>query len=319
VRSRSLTLVATSALVATASGIACNSIFGNEAGYLVDMDAMPAGDAAGAESDASAQLEAGALADDAHDGNPVADARPDRDGPWTPASFGADLALWLDGDRGVTSAPCEGGVCVSHWADQSGKGNDATPTIPEIPPALSPVTYRGHSAIRFDGNQTSLDIADNASLQFQSGVTIVGVAAMAPAATQQGGIYGKTEVLYPYRGAALWVNYANNSIPNGRAAAQVEYNQAIGVGSGYYDGTLRAYAMIFDGTNLEVRVNQDLPAALQAAGEIVALGADAYIGGRPNQSQVFLGDIAEVIVVGKGLKSNEYLQAYGYLKAKYGL
>src|SRR5262249_24680140 len=106
---------------------------------------------------------------------------------------------------------------------------------------------------------------------------------------------------------------------NGRAAAQIELFQAVWTGSGYWDGTLRVYGMVFDGTSLAVRVNAELPSVVAAQGPIAAVGTDGYVGGRQGARQNVAGDIAEVIVVGRGMSEVEYARTYDYLAAKYGL
>jgi hypothetical protein len=124
----------------------------------------------------------------------------------------------------------------------------------------------------------------------------------------------------PFQGAALWVNYTRSSVPmsNGRVAAQIDYSQSAYTDGGYADNTLRIYAMLFDGTMLEVRVNHETPVAVAASGPIDATGTPVYVGGRPS-TQVWFGDIAEVIVIGRGISEGEYWRAYTYLAAKYGL
>jgi hypothetical protein len=303
--------------LAAALAPACNSVFGNAPGYLVDTDAALAKDG-DTPSPPDAVADAGGLTE-AGDGSSIPDAASEADAAWTPGSFGADLALWLDGDRGVMTAPCDAGACVSMWADQSSHGNDAKPLVSYAPPLRSPTLFNGHGALHFDGSQTSLVISDNASLQFQNGLTVVAVAAMNPA-THTGGIYGKSVIPPPFQGAALWVNYARTGVPasNGRVAAQIDYTQSAFTDGGYADSALRVYAMLYDGAVLEVRVNHETPFAVAASGPIDATGTPAYIGGRPS-TQVWFGDIAEVIVVRRGLSEGEYARAYAYLTAKYGL
>jgi hypothetical protein len=308
--------MATSAVV-----IACNALLGNEPGHFVEADAAaPPEDAESLEDGVANQPDAGDAASESGDADAGLEGGLE-DAAWAVGGLSAHLAVWLDGDFGITSTLCDGGSCVLRWADQSGTGNDAIAASVSSAPLRSSNSYHGHAALRFDGNKTTLAIADNRSLEFTGGASIVGVVATDPS-THEGGIYGKSVNPPPFYGIGLWVNYRNNNLvpdDDGRVGAQVSFLHAAWTDGGYADSVLRVYAATFDGTTLSLRLNQDIQVSALASDPIAARGVDAYVGGRPAANQVFAGDIAEVIVFDKGLSDAEYGVTYGYLRAKYGL
>jgi mono/diheme cytochrome c family protein len=64
------------------------------------------------------------------------------------------LRLWLRADQGVTT----GADGVTHWADQSGNGHDATPAISSGSPRWVEKGLNGRPALRFDGKDDYLAI-----------------------------------------------------------------------------------------------------------------------------------------------------------------
>jgi hypothetical protein len=274
---------------------ACNTLLGNQPGYLVAPDA---------------------LADDA---GPA---------PWTPASLGTDLVLWLVGDRGVETASCATGTCVTRWSDQSGNGNDAQVPAPFAPPLhrRDAGLYGGHAALGFDGAQTALIVRDAQSLELTWDYTIIAVAAVRASSTQnEGGLYSKTALGSPYAGPALWGSYVNGSVPHlpaGVAGAQVDIFQfVVSRETGLDDGRLRVYATVFDGQTLTVRVDDGAPTIGQvvaARGTLAAPGTSSWVGGNA-PGQILNGDIAELMVVSRAIDETTWAQAWGYLSNRYAL
>jgi hypothetical protein len=304
--------------------VACNSVLGNRPGDLVDGGADDAAPEIGTEAAADASSESVPA-----EASPEAPA-PEAPTPWDPSSLGAALVLWLDGDHDITTASCAPSECVQVWGDRSSYGNDASPPAGSPAPTFVPSQYNGHGAVRFDGEFTSLAVADVPSLQFANGYAILGVVAEQPA-SQQGTVYGKTAPGYPYAGPALWVDYFNQGagIPatDGYAAAQVDYTQFILSNQLHLDdGTLRVYGVNFDGEVLTLHAGDAAPVTMTvtvAPGSLQAIGKDAYVGGPPNgvasTSQIVLGDIAELLVVNESLDDPGWASAIAYLKAKYAL
>jgi hypothetical protein len=274
---------------------ACNTLLGNQPGML-------------APSDAEAPVESGI------------DLAPP---PWTPASLGGDLVLWLDGDRGLQTMPCAQSTCVMQWSDQSGHGNDAF-----VPASHSPPLYHradnlfgGHGAVQFDGATTTLQVADSVSLEVTDDYTIIAVAAGWPN-SGQGGLYSKAAYELPYRGPALWGTYVNGDapqLPPGAIAAQVDMYQYIySSQSGLDDGSLRVYGSVFDGASLSVRVDDAPPSIGRVsvvAGSLTAAGVSAFVGGYA-PSQVFAGDIAELLLVKRTFDDATWARAFAYFSTR---
>jgi hypothetical protein len=304
-------------------GLACNGIFGTELGHFVGPanegpeDAAPDADVADHVDDAVETA-----VDDARESSVSHDAQADVDaGTWTPAALGSALALWLDSDRDVTTTACTPSPCVTKWADQSGNGNDAVlDTQRASAPSWVASLYSGHGAVRFDGNTTSLTIADVASLRLGTACTVLAVAAEQNA-SHEGAFYNKTSLVGPYTGIALWGSYTPN-LAHGTAATQVDINQFVTTaGGGLDDGKLRVFAAMFDGVALSLSVDRGVAAStpVTLTEPLGAPGTPAYIGGNPAGNQVLVGDIAEVILLTKALDSGEWAKMYAYIDAKYGL
>jgi hypothetical protein len=251
-------------------------------------------------------------------------------GPWMPLSLGSSLVVWLEGDVGTTTAPCGANTCVTAWADQSGTvpPNSAGVGSGGTAPILTPNAFNGHAAVTFDGSTTgtaSLAIADATSIEFTGGYSIVVVAFPATSASPHiGELYGKTDSATPFRGPALWVNYANTGIASttGQAGTQIDALQWAASSETNLDGALAAFSAVYDGSgHLSIRVNNDAPTITVASpsGPLTAVGRVAFVGGAANSGQVLAGSIVEVIVVGVALSTTDWNSTYGYLKSKYQL
>ncbi len=75
--------------------------------------------------------------------------------PFTPASFGTDLALWVIGD----TVSVTGGNQVDTWPDQSANKTDLTQPITNDRPLRETGVLNGHDVVDFNGNNVSLKIA----------------------------------------------------------------------------------------------------------------------------------------------------------------
>jgi hypothetical protein len=324
---RKLWILASHTAIGAALASGCNAILLNEPGRLLGGDAgddaAPLGDGS-VSSGSSGGLHDGSIADASSDANDAGTTGPtiptSADAGWALA-LGSSLSMWLDSDRGMTTGPCGGDTCVTRWADQSGNGNDAIADYAAaIPPRLSSALYQGHQALRFDGNATSLLVADSTSMALNGGYTLVAVASESRA-FHEGALYAKTSSIYPFVGVALWGSYVSG-LPHGTGAVQVDMNQFLTSNlSGLDDGTLRMFASTFDSQTVRLFVDDtppgDLRVSLSAA--LGAPGAFAFIGGNPGGGQVFAGDIVELLLVSRSLDSTEWAAMRAYLHAKYGI
>lgn len=246
---------------------------------------------------------------------------------WTPASLGSALAVWLRGDKGITTTPCTTGTCVTVWADQSGHHNDATSAAAGGTPPLYTTDRYGNPSVAYDGGTTgtaSLAIADSASIEFAGAYTIIAVALQTSENVpgHVGAIYGKTSMAGPFGGPYLAIDYDNGgAVPaDGRAGAQIDFNNVVASAESSLDGTLHVFSTVYDANgHLSVRVDDAAPTTVSAtpSGPLTAVGQPAYIGGRPGSSQVVRGTIAEVIAVNSAISPADWSNAYAYLKSRY--
>ena len=91
---------------------------------------------------------------------------------WTPASLGADLALWLDAEDAASITL--NGSNVSQWSDKSGNNRHATQGTAADQPLYSATGLNSKPILTFDGSD---DVLLNASVGASglSNVTIVSV------------------------------------------------------------------------------------------------------------------------------------------------
>jgi hypothetical protein len=243
--------------------------------------------------------------------------------PWSPASLGSAMVLWLDGDQGVSTAACGPARCIQSWADQSSHGNDAFVAAGGTAPTLAQGVFHGHSGATFDGDAggtASLGVADGPSIEFTGGFTILVVAVQNTTTSPHvGALFGKTNPGAPYAGPFLAVDYV---VSTEAAGTQLDIDGPVVSSETNLDGVLRAYTAVYDGASqLSLRVDDDPPTVgtLTAPGPLTAPGTAAYIGGRPGSGQVVAGSIAEVIAMNAPITTSQWTSAWAYVQAKYAL
>jgi hypothetical protein len=246
---------------------------------------------------------------------------------WTPAQL-PKLGLWLAADMGVATALGK----VTTWMDQSGHGNNATQTVGDRQPTLTPTSLNGRPVVRFDGVNNALHVGESPSLQYGTGdYTIEIVAAWQNNPNGLGSPYGilfsKQSQLSPdYTGIGIFANFPLPA-PDTTFGTLVRSTNGQDVHTpqnGFNDGVARVLGVRrIGGTTLEVRVN-----GVSAATKVVeAVNVDTsgtflFIGAQEKPGsviQAMRGYIAEMIVVGSSLAPTELANLEAYLKAKYGL
>ena len=257
----------------------------------------------------------------AGDGKAV-DAPPDTAVAFSPSQL-SGLRLWLDAEKGVTSAANK----VSAWADQSGQSNNAAQTMLARQPELTVNTINGHPVIHFDGSDDVLKVLDSASLRFgMDDFTIAVVGSWTNIQQTYGAFMTKQiEGVSPYLGYSVWANFPQPSESTTfgfQIDAQSDYTRT--TTTGLNDGMPRLFVARRTGSTMEIRVggtsNQTLTTT--AVQDVSAAGYNMFIGGHEQGagvSQTLLGNIAEFIIVRGPLTATELQKLEAYLKAKYGL
>ena len=286
-----------------------------DAGALVDGGAALGADG-GAASDGG-----GWATDAAADGAAsAADA-----GPFTPASLGAGLVVWLEASHGVTQTAGK----VSSWGDQSGHANAAVQTIAAQQPTVHPAGVAKRTTLAFDGVASGLSIADAASLRWgldDYTIEIVASYTNTPSTDDvagYGALWTKGTPAYPFPGVALFGNTIAGT-PGSNLLAQVKTPDDTPRGwvnskaDGLNDGTFRVFGTRRVGqTRLEARVDGAVTTATVAAVDVSTGGQPVWIGSREGSLQLLHGEIAEIVAYRGALQDADVATLEAYLRDKY--
>lgn len=261
------------------------------------------------------------------------DSGSDSGGGFNPGSVSC-VVLWLDAGKGVT----QNMNAVSKWADQSGKGNDATQNINNRMPSLVMNGINNLPTLHFaqgmgqQGNGNMLVINDSMTMQWGTGdfaLWIVGRYNNLPNnnfSTASGLFFGKTmQGMFGGVGLQLVGNYfqGGQGVQAGLGAT-VDNTQAntITQAGMYNDNMPRAFGYRRAGATLELRLNgmaiatkqeQGMP-DVSAPNQIARIGADGDATFRRLN-----GDISEVIGCKGSISMQDLAAIDGYLKTKYNL
>jgi hypothetical protein len=221
------------------------------------------------------------------------------------------LQLWLKADAGVTTNA--GGV-VTAWADQSGKGNNATQSDVTLAPKWVGNAAGAQPVLRFEGTNY-LDFAASASLTITGDISSFFVVKVDDFANWRG-VWGQT-----VEGIAAPNDYylaTGTGVPtfnrgDGTDSSAVAGQQAVLAGS---------YVVLgFDavGTN----INHYWNGLTNGTGTIAVTPADGgqpvRLGSRADLVTQMKGDIAEVLIFNRGLSETERGTIANYLASKYGI
>jgi hypothetical protein len=199
------------------------------------------------------------------------------------ASAGLNGAWAFDESSGTTAA------------DQSGKGNVGTVTS---------ATFVGggkfNNALSFNGTNSWVTVADSATLDLTTGMTIEGW--VRPSTTQN----WRTAFVKEQPGNLVYGVYANNG--NNRPAAEVYVGGAARTVQGptaLPALTWSHLAASYDGTTLRLFVNGTQAAQLAVSGSILTSNSPVRIGGNGVWGEYFSGLIDEVRVYNRALTAAE--------------
>jgi len=226
-----------------------------------------------------------------------------------------DMLLWLRGDQGIT----ESSGTVSSWQDQSGFGNNASQGTATLQPKVLPAALNGLPTVDFaavSGTNRWLQVPSGFS-DLTNGVSIF-VVAKAPTSVSNSRIVdfgnntsSNNAQLYQ-ASTSTWTFRAYNGT-NGKSAVTTSV-----AGSGYklisavHDGNYRATIYV-NGNQVGSAVgaaNMNNFVDIQRTGNFLgkAFGAADYWG----------GEIAEVIIIRRGVSTLERKSLESYFYYRYG-
>ena len=209
------------------------------------------------------------------------------------------LKLWLDASDGSTIVS-DGTGAIQQWSDKSGSGNHATQPTAGERPVLNSGALNGKPAVRFDGSDDGMVIADSLSLGRPYTVFIVDQYYGAPhGRTLQSrdanwlvGKWGDRNAYYA-SGFVYEPGAGNHSTAIGEAIGNTGTN-----GSRYY----------LDGTHVSTDVSP--------GGSPGRLG---FVGEGQSSGEQSAADVAEVLIFDRVLTKGERHDVGFYLGQKYGL
>jgi hypothetical protein len=221
--------------------------------------------------------------------------------------------LWVAAGSGVTT-DANG---VNQWNDMSGNGNnlynsDGAPYEPQLVTNV----LNGMPVIRFTAtNETFLAANDSPTLEITGDMTIFAAINFATLAGNTNGmIVSKTTANLP----APYDYYANASTVtllrgNGTAYKAVTSARVPSV------GVPHLMDVMMQGTTVTHRLDGNTNGSGTLSTPIADTGQPLYIGTRGDTLNRLTGDLAELIVIGSALSSNDVASMENYLANKYDL
>lgn len=219
-------------------------------------------------------------------------------GAWTPALL-PNLALWLDGDKGIVNDPQQGGVL--RWLDQSANGNTGTAMgMPE--PTVDPQVLNGHDAVLMQCNNSYFMVADASSLDWGTGgFSITAVVKMA--------ITGSPASVAFWEEAGGNLNFTDSNGSYSVSVGASPVAMTIPNPSSFDIVTLRAWPLSLS-SGMYSSTGPTTPVATSPGSGGILLGR---CGGSAQE------EIAEVVATSAALSDADLAQLTAYLKNKFKL
>lgn len=229
------------------------------------------------------------------------------------------LQLWLDGDD-IYSMTKDGSNKVSQWNDKSGNNNHAVQATWDNQPVFTPNGISGRWSLIFDGSNDFLSIANDATLNFDSGAgyTIFLVANYRGYTAKGSSInvlLGKWDGLHATPGYSLETGVANNIVVKTGSNELVEYS----VESIQDDDVI--ITAVMDNAATESKVYRNKRVWLLNTSATVAgdNSGDLVVGADTGSSRYAEWDYAEVLIYNRPLWDAERESVYNYLAKKWNL
>ena len=249
-------------------------------------------------------------------------------GLWVAGLFGASaqvptepvkdhLQLWLKADAGVTTNASGG---VTGWADQSGQNNNAAQSDDTMAPQWVAGALNGKPALRFDGTQDYLEVADAPSLEIVGDLSTFAVVNFTDYANYRE-IWGKTagaggNLPAPtdwYLVQATGVSRVYRGDGTATGLGSVDSNRPLRAG----DYLVLGFEM--EGTTLTQYANGFPIGSGTITAPLADGGTALRIGSREDLFTKMKGDIAELLIYDSALAEADRNKVFDYLKNKYGL
>jgi hypothetical protein len=234
--------------------------------------------------------------------------------PSSPIAVGVyptTVALWIRADTGVTTN-LDG--TVSQWNDLSGNGNNLTGGASE--PILAADAINGRPVVRFAAANGTYMIANTSpSLAITGDMTILAVVNfVSVGGTTNGMIVSKVN---GNNQPAPYDYYVNSSVRllrgNGSSSAGVNSTKAPSFGvQHFFDVTMK-------GTNVTHRLDGLPNGGGTLSTATTDTGHPLSIGMREDSINRLTGDMAELIIVGSALTTNDVASIEGYFTNEYNL
>jgi hypothetical protein len=260
-----------------------------------------------------------------NDASAEADAPP----PFSPASFGADLALWVVGDTVSVS----GGNQVDTWPDQSPHKTDLTQSTVSSRPLQEKGVLNNHDVVDFNGNNVRLtinagDAGTPANLSFGQGDDFVISAVISTAAGGSGSGFVWLKANEICNGSCTLtaglvfgadIVSATDDSPALRISPQDSYVTAGGALADHSFHLLSARRI--GQTTIQLRTDTVVKQANATAADLSLPSAPLRVGAGPNLiGGSFAFRVAEIVAVhrtGTPINDGDIAKIEGYLRAKY--
>jgi hypothetical protein len=224
-----------------------------------------------------------------------------------------NLQLWLRADAGLTAAA---GGAVTTWSDQSPAGNDASQADEALAPTLVADAVAGRPAVRFDGIDDYLDVADSDSLSIAGDITSLFVVRMENFDTFRA-VWGKTLSNLP--APTDYYTLPSSGVPRlYRGNAEGSLGSTDG-GSALRAGVFELAGFSASGPSIMHVLN----GTVTSTGVINATLADRdtalKIGSRDDLVTKLQGELAELLIYDAALTEEDRRQAELYLATRYAI
>ncbi len=230
--------------------------------------------------------------------------------------------LWLDGSDASTISTS--GSFVTQWRDKSGNNNHANPQAVANRPQTGVSSLNGNNVLTFDGGDDVLTITDHASLDNSNGMSFFTVVTPKDSDSNPRGIFAKrvsSGSPASQYGYTLFYWHSNRLYADFHTQ-----NNRFNTSNAYAPNNTYMHSMIYDGTQTSALrmslydntvLNRN---ATESSATIPDTAANFYVGmlNYNYGAGGHLGDIAEILIYGSALNTNDRYLVNQYQAAKWG-